>query len=60
MIRPARVRGELTFDFARPPDRHTSVKPLLLDATNDIIVVALEYSPSKPLDCLGKTVLDAG
>ena len=60
MIRPDRVRGELTFDFVRPPDRHASVKSLLLDATNDIIVVALEYSPSKPLDYLGKTVLDAG
>jgi hypothetical protein len=60
MIRPDCARGELTFDFLRSPDRRASVKSLLLDATNDIIVVALEYFPSKPLDYLGKTVLDVG
>lgn len=60
MIRADRVRGELTFDYIRPPDRRVSPKSLLLDATNDIIVVAHKYSPSKPVVYLGEIVLDVG
>lgn len=60
IIPPARVKGELTFDFIRAPDRRFSVRSLLLDATDEIIVVAHEVSPSKPVDYLGDIVMDAG
>jgi predicted RNA-binding protein associated with RNAse of E/G family len=60
MIQEDRVRGELTFDFVRPPNRRISIRSLLLAATDQMIVVALEYSPSKPLDYLGETVLNSG
>lgn len=55
-----RIRGELTFDFIRPPDRRISLRTLLLEATDELIVVAHESSASKPVEYLGERVLDAG
>jgi predicted RNA-binding protein associated with RNAse of E/G family len=55
-----RVRGELTFDFIRPPDRRISMRTLLLEATEEDIVVAHESSPSKPVEFFGERVFDAG
>ncbi len=60
IIPPDRVKGELTFDFIRPPDRRVSIKSRLLDATDDTIVLATELSPSKPVDYFGEIVMDAG
>ena len=60
MIRPDRVRGQLTFDFIRPPDRRVSIRSLLLDATDTTIVLALELSPHRPVDYCGETVMDVG
>ncbi len=60
MIRADRIRGELTRDYIRPPNRRVSLRSLLLDATNDIIVVAGECSPSKPLGYSGEIVMDIG
>ena len=55
-----RIKGELTFDFIRPPDRRISLRTLLLEATDELIVVAHESSPSKPVEYFGERVLDAG
>ncbi len=60
MIRPDRVRGELTVDYVRPPNRRVSIKSLLLNATNEILVAAYEYSPSKPVRYSGEIVMDVG
>ncbi len=55
-----RIKGELTFDFIRPPDRRISLRTLLLEATDELIAVAHESSASKPVEYLGERVLDAG
>lgn len=60
VIPPDRVKGELTFDFIRPPDRRVSIQSRLLDATDDTIVVATELSPSKPIYYFGEIVMDVG
>jgi len=60
IIPPDRIRGELTFDFIRAPDRRFSFRSLLLNVTDDIIVTAHELSPSKPVEYLGDVVLDVG
>ncbi len=55
-----RIRGEITFDFIRPPDRRVSIKGLLLDAKDDTIAVATALSPSKPVEYLSEIVMDTG
>ncbi len=60
MIRPDRVRGELTVDYLRPPNRRVSIKSLLLNVTNEILVAAHKYSPSKPVRYSGEMVMDVG
>ncbi|MDR7543254.1 MAG: DUF402 domain-containing protein [Armatimonadota bacterium] len=60
MIPRDRARGELAFDFIRPPNRRVVFRSLLLDATNDVMVVAHESAPSKPLNILGERVVDHG
>jgi len=60
IIPPECIKGELTFDFVRPPDRRISLRTLLLEATDELIVVAHESSASKPVEYLGERVLDAG
>lgn len=60
IIPPDRVKGEIAFDFIRAPDRRFSFRSLLLCVTDDIIVTAHELSPSKPVEYLAHTVLDAG
>ncbi len=60
MIRADRVKGNLTFDYLRPPNRRVSVKSQLLEANSDTIVVAHAYSPSKPVIYSGEIVLDVG
>jgi uncharacterized protein len=60
MIRPDCVKGNLTFDYMRPPNRRVSVKSQLVSANGDTIVVAHEYSPSKPVTHCGEIVLDVG
>ncbi len=44
----------------RLPDRRVSVRSLLLNATKDLIIVALEAAPSKPVEYLGEVVMDSG
>jgi predicted RNA-binding protein associated with RNAse of E/G family len=60
MIRPERVKGQLTFSFIRPPDRRVSLKSRLLDARDETIVLATELSPSKPVDYFGEIVMGVG
>jgi predicted RNA-binding protein associated with RNAse of E/G family len=60
MIRADRVKGNLTLDYVRPPNRRVSIKLQLLEANSDTIVVAHEYSPSKPVTYCGEIVLDVG
>jgi len=60
MIRPDRVKGEVTFNFIRPPDRRVSIKSRLLEATDDTIVLATELSPSKGVHYLGESVMSVG
>ncbi len=60
LIPPDRIRGDLTFDFIRPPERRVSIQSRLLDSTDDTIVVATALSPSKPVDHFGEIVMDAG
>ncbi len=54
------MKREFTFDFIRPPGRRVAFRSLLLDATDDLITVAHESSPSKPVRHFGQTVLDTG
>lgn len=60
MIPPDRVRGELTFEFIRLPNRRASQPSLVLQATDDTIVLAHELSPHRPVEYLGQTVMDVG
>jgi len=60
MIPPGRVRGNLTFQFIRPPDRRVAMDSLLLHAADDMIITAHQASPSKPVEYLGEVVLDTG
>ncbi len=60
MIRADRVKGNLTFDYVRPPNRRVSIKSQLLEANSDTIMVAHAYSPSKPVTYSGEIVLDVG
>ncbi len=60
MIRADRVKGNLTFDYLRPPNRRVSVKSQLLEANSETIVMAHAYSPSKPVIYSGEIVLDVG
>lgn len=60
MIRADRVKGSLTFDYVRPPDRRVSIKSQLLEANSDTIIVAHAYSPSRPVTHCGEIVLDVG
>jgi len=52
--------SRLTFDFIRPPGRRVSMRSDLLQATNNMIVVATDLAPSKPVEYLGEIVMDAG
>jgi predicted RNA-binding protein associated with RNAse of E/G family len=60
MIPAGRIRAELNIDYFRPPDCHRYWKSLLLDATNDVMVMVVSYSPSKPVHYSGEIVLDTG
>jgi predicted RNA-binding protein associated with RNAse of E/G family len=60
MIPPERIKDTFTFEFIRPPDDRVSFKSLLLEARDDLIVVAHASSPSKPVEYLGEIVLDVG
>lgn len=60
MIPPERVKGDLALDFIRPPDRRTALRMLLLDATDETIVAAYQFRPSKPVQYHGEIVLGAG
>ena len=60
MIRADRVKGNLNFDYVRPPNHRVSVKSQLLKANTDTIVLAHAYSPSKPVTYSGEIVLDVG
>jgi len=60
MIPPERIKGAFTFEFIRPPDRRVSFESLLLEARDDLMVVAHASSPSKPMQHLGQIVLDVG
>ncbi len=60
MIPPERIKGAFTFEFIRPPDRRISFESLLLEARDDLMVVAHASSPSKPVQYLGEIVLDVG
>ncbi len=55
--RPGR---EFTFDFVRPPGRRVSFQSLLLEATEDLIIVAHDSSPPTPVSHFGEIVLDRG
>ena len=59
-IPPARSRGQLVFEFVRPPDRRVAFTAHLLEATEHVIVVAHALAPSRPLDYAGAPVLAAG
>jgi len=52
--------SRLTFDFIRPPGRRVSMRSDLLQATNNMIVVATDLAPSKPVEYLGEIVMNAG
>ena len=52
--------SRLTFDFIRPPGRRVSMRSDLLQATDNMIVVATDLAPSKPVEYLGEIVMDAG
>ena len=54
------ARDEFTFEFIRPPDDRVSMRTHLLEATDDLIVVAHEASPRKPLTYLDEVVMDRG
>jgi hypothetical protein len=60
MIPKGRAIGELTFSFVRPPDRRMALNTLLLRATDEVIVVAQEALPSKPLHYRDEAVVDRG
>lgn len=59
MIRADRIRGRVTFDFIRLPDRRVSQPSLLLQATDDTIVLVHELSPHR-LEYSGQIVMDIG
>jgi len=55
-----RVIRELTFEFVRPPAQRITLRSLLLTASDDVIVVAHQASPSKPVHYLSEIVMDSG
>ncbi len=55
-----RAGREFTFDFVRPPGRRVSFPSRLLEATEDIIVVAHDSSPATPVSHFREIVLDRG
>ena len=59
MIPADRIRGRVTFEFIRLPDRRVSQPSLLLQATDDTIVLAHELSPHR-LEYFGQIVMDIG
>jgi predicted RNA-binding protein associated with RNAse of E/G family len=59
MIPEDRIRGRVTFDFIRVPDRRVSQRSLLLQATDDMMVLAHELSPHR-LEYFGQVVMDIG
>ena len=60
IMSPERTGDQLKFEFLRLPDKRISIPTDLLKATGDLIVVAHELSPSKPLTHLGEVVMDRG
>ena len=52
--------SRLTFDFIRPPGRRVSMRSDLLQATDNMIVVATDLAPSKPVEYFGEIVMAAG
>lgn len=60
MIPPERIQRAFNFEFIRPPNRRVTFDSLLLEARDDLIVVAHKSSPSKPVEYLGEVVLDVG
>ncbi len=60
MIPIDRIRGRVTFDFIRLPDRRVSQPSLLLQATDDTIVLAHELSPHRPVEYFSQIVMDMG
>jgi predicted RNA-binding protein associated with RNAse of E/G family len=59
-VSPGHAADQLRFEFIRSPDRRISIQTDLLEATDDLIVVTHELSPSKPLTYLGEVVMDRG
>lgn len=50
----------LAFEFVRPPDRRVTMPTRLLQATEHLLVVTHEISPSNPLTFQGEIVMDRG
>lgn len=54
------ARRQLRFEFIRSPDRRLSMQTDLLSATDDLIVVTHDLTPSAPLAYGGEIVMDRG
>ncbi len=59
-VHPTRSKGQIVFEFVRPPDRRVAFTAHLLEATEHLIVVAHDLAPSRPLHYGGVPVLAAG
>lgn len=58
IIPPERIRGELSFDFIRPPGRRFSSRSFLLEASDDIIVLDAGYWAGSEPTTLKPIILD--